>query len=43
MLTFGLKTPRDLLEKLKRDATLLDDEVTSDRFFNFAVTGLLPH
>jgi hypothetical protein len=39
MLTFGLRTPRDLLEKLKRDGTLLDDEVTSDRFFNFVITG----
>lgn len=38
-LTFGLQTPRDLLEKLKRDAVLLDEEVTSDRFFNFVVTG----
>jgi hypothetical protein len=38
-LTFGLKNPRDLLEKLKRDAALLDEEVTSDRFFNFVVTG----
>jgi len=39
MLTFGLETPRDLLEKLKRDAGLLDQEVTSDRFFNFVITG----
>ncbi len=39
MLTYGLQTPRDLLEKLKRDAALLDEEVTSDRFFNFVVTG----
>jgi hypothetical protein len=39
MLTFGLKTPRDLLDKLKRDGCLLDDEVTSDRFFNFVITG----
>src|SRR5262245_23187408 len=38
-LTFGLKTARDLLDKLKRDADLLDEEVTSDRFFNFVVTG----
>jgi hypothetical protein len=38
-LTFGLQTPRHLLEKLKRDAALLDEEVTSDRFFNFVVTG----
>jgi len=38
-LRFGLRGPRDLFEKLKRDAALLDDEVTSDRFFNFVVTG----
>ncbi len=38
-LTFGLRTPRDLLEKLERDAALINDEVTSDRFFNFVVTG----
>lgn len=38
-LTFGLKTPRDLLGKLRRDAYLLDQEVNSDRFFNFVVTG----
>lgn len=38
-LTFGLQTPRDLLEKLKRDAALLNEEVTDDRFFNFVVTG----
>jgi hypothetical protein len=39
MLTYGLKTARDLLEKLKRDGSLLDDEVTSDGFFNFVITG----
>jgi hypothetical protein len=38
-LTFGLQNARDLFEKLKRDAALLDEEVTSDRFFNFVVTG----
>jgi hypothetical protein len=38
-LTFGLETPRDLLEKLKRDAALLREEATSDKFFNFVVTG----
>lgn len=38
-LTYGLETPSDLLAKLKRDAALLKDEVTSDRFFNFVVTG----
>jgi hypothetical protein len=39
MLTAGLKTPRHLLEKLKRDGILLDEEVTSDRLFNFVITG----
>jgi hypothetical protein len=38
-LTFGLISIRDLFAKLKRDASLLDEEVTSDRFFNFVVTG----
>jgi hypothetical protein len=38
-LTFGLSSARDLFEKLKRDAKALDDEVSSDRFFNFVVTG----
>jgi hypothetical protein len=38
-LTYGLRGARDLLEKLKRDAALLDREVTSDNFFNFVVTG----
>jgi len=38
-LKYGLRSPRDLLEKLKRDAMLLDEDVTSDRFFNFVVTG----
>lgn len=38
-LTYGLATAKDLLEKLERDAALLDEEVTSDRFFNFVVTG----
>ena len=39
-LTSGLKTTRDLFEKLRRDAALLEEtEVTSDKFFNFAVTG----
>ena len=41
-LTFGLQTPRDLLEKLKRDGSLLDDEVTSDRLFNFVITKITP-
>jgi len=39
MLTFKLNSPRDLLEKLRNDVVLLEDEVTSYRFFNLAVTG----
>lgn len=35
----GLTTHRYLFEKLQREAALLDEEVTSDRFFNFSVTG----
>ena len=38
-LTFGLSNTRDLFAKLRRDADLLVQEVTSDRLFNFAVTG----
>jgi len=38
-LTYGLNNAQDLFEKLKRDAALLEEEVTSDRFFNFVVTG----
>lgn len=39
-LTFGFNTPRDLLEKLERDAALLiDGAVTGDRFMNFVLTG----
>jgi len=38
-LTYGLISAKDLLAKLRRDAELLDAEVTSDRFFNFVVTG----
>jgi hypothetical protein len=38
-LTFGLSTVRDLFAKLRRDAALLDETVTTDRFFNFVVTG----
>src|SRR5207244_10951499 len=38
-LTPGLQTAKDLHEKLKRDAGLLQEEVTSDRFFNFVITG----
>lgn len=39
-LPIPLTTPHDLFEKLKRDAALLvGDEVTTDRFFNFVITG----
>ncbi|AOS84391.1 hypothetical protein BIU88_09770 [Chlorobaculum limnaeum] len=38
-LTFGLTSIRDLHAKLQRDAATLDEEVTSDSFFNFVVTG----
>lgn len=38
-LTFGLATTKDLFAKLQRDAVALNDEVTSDRLFNFVVTG----
>ena len=38
-LIAGFNSAKDLLMKLKRDAELLDEQVTSDRFFNFVVTG----
>lgn len=38
-LTYGFLSARSLYEKLKRDAKALDEEVNSDRFFNFVVTG----
>jgi len=38
-LTFGFTSILDLFEKLKRGAVLLDEKVTSDRFFNFVITG----
>ena len=39
-LPIPLSCPRDLFDKLKRDASLLlDDEITTDRFFNFVITG----
>ncbi len=38
-LTFGLESARDLFAKLQRDADALDEQVTSDRLFNFVVTG----
>jgi hypothetical protein len=37
--TYGLRTARDLLAKLTRDAELLREEVSSDRFFDFVVTA----
>jgi len=38
-LTYGLSTVKELFAKLERDSELLDEEVTSDRMFNFVVTG----
>lgn len=38
-LRAALHKPRDLFEKLRRDADLLREAVTSDRFFNFVVTA----
>jgi len=38
-LTYGLKTPRDMLGKLHREYGRLKDEVSSDNLFNFVVTG----
>jgi hypothetical protein len=37
--TYGLKTASDLFAKLDRDAKLLREGVSSDRFFNFVVTA----
>lgn len=39
MLICKLNGPCDLLEKLRNDVELLEDEVTSYRFFNLAITG----
>ena len=39
LLPGSLKSAADLLQKVRRDAALLDEEVTSDRFFNFVVTA----
>jgi hypothetical protein len=36
---FSLSSTRDLFAKLERDADALEQEVTSDRLFNFVVTG----
>ena len=38
-LTYGFRCAKDLFEKLKRDGKLLEEQVTSDRFFNFVVTA----
>lgn len=38
-LTYGLSSICDLYAKLQRDAAALDEEVTSDRIFNFVLTG----
>ncbi len=38
-LTFSLLSVNDLFAKLQRDAAALEQEVTSDRLFNFVVTG----
>jgi hypothetical protein len=38
-LTYGFRSVRELFVKLQRDAKLLDEEVTSDRLFNFVLTG----
>lgn len=38
-LAYGLKGWRDLFKKLERDGELLEQEVNSDRFFNFVVTA----
>jgi len=39
LLPGTLRSAADLLQKLRRDAALLEQEVTSDRLFNFVVTG----
>ena len=39
LLPGSLRSAADLFQKLRRDAALLEQEVTSDRFFNFVVTG----
>ena len=38
-LRYGLRSPRDLYEKARRDAAKLREEVTSDGFFNFVITA----
>src|SRR5947199_8474869 len=42
LLPGSLRSAVDLLQKVRRDAALLDEEVTSDRFFNFVVTAYSP-
>ena len=38
-LTYSFETANDLLEKLRREAAGLDEEVTGDKFFNFIITA----
>jgi len=38
-LTYGFKSARDMLEKLRREHQRLQAEVTSDTLFNFVATG----
>lgn len=38
-LTYGFNSPRDLFDKLERDAKLLDKNISGDLFFNFVVTA----
>ena len=38
-LTYGLKAPRDMLAKLRREHARLKKEVSSDDVFNFVVTA----
>ncbi|MBN1411670.1 MAG: hypothetical protein JW969_12555 [Spirochaetales bacterium] len=38
-LRYGFNNAKDLLSKLKRDISLLDEQVTGDRFFNFIITA----
>jgi hypothetical protein len=38
-LTPGLSSAADLFAKLRRDADQLNQAVTTDRFFNFVITG----
>jgi hypothetical protein len=38
-LTYSFETAKDLLEKLRREANGLTEEVTGDKFFNFVITA----